>query len=139
MLIWVCFKTIFFIFILSKINCGKKFAKKMIHLQWNLFIKTESWKLIFIKLKSVYLSINLSTHLLTLVRIMTHLSQHEMIRFFRLYLVLLPDVFKWLYIYIYIYIHSHTHTHTHTYIVIHRHICFVLSELISVARHTSFS
>ena len=39
----------------------------------------------------------------------------------------------------------HTHTHTHIiyiyiyiYIVIHRQICSVLSELISVARHTSF-
>ena len=35
-------------------------------------------------------------------------------------------------IYIYIYIYMYI------YIVIHRQICFVLSELISVARHTSF-
>ena len=35
---------------------------------------------------------------------------------------------RWLYIYIYIYI----------YIVIHRQICFVLSELISVARQARF-
>ena len=34
--------------------------------------------------------------------------------------------------------HTHKHTHTHIYIVIHRQICFVLSELISVARHISF-
>ena len=33
---------------------------------------------------------------------------------------------------------THTHTHTHIYIVIHRQIYFVLSELISVARHISF-
>ena len=30
--------------------------------------------------------------------------------------------------------HTQTHTHTHIYIFIHRQICFVLSELISVAR-----
>ena len=29
-------------------------------------------------------------------------------------------------------------THTYIHIVIHRQICFVLSELISVAKHTSF-
>ena len=43
-----------------------------------------------------------------------------------------------------LYTHTHTHTHTHIYIyiyiyiVIHRQICFVQSELISVARHTRF-
>ena len=46
-----------------------------------------------------------------------------------------------LYFYTLIHIHTHTHTHTHAhaheyiYIVIHRKICFVLSELFSVAIH----
>ena len=42
---------------------------------------------------------------------------------------------EWHYI---IYIYIHTYIHIYIYIVIHRQICFVLSELISVARHTSF-
>ena len=45
---------------------------------------------------------------------------------------------------VHIFTNTHTHTHTHIYITytyiynIHRQICFVLSELISVARHISF-
>ena len=36
------------------------------------------------------------------------------------------------------YIDMNKSTYFYIYIVIHRQICFVLSELISVARHTSF-
>ena len=35
--------------------------------------------------------------------------------------------------------HTHTHTYIYIYIVIHRQICFVLSELISVARQARVS
>ena len=45
-----------------------------------------------------------------------------------MYIYIYTYIYKYTYIYIYIYI----------YIVIHRQICFVLSELISMARHTSF-
>ena len=34
--------------------------------------------------------------------------------------------------------HTHTHTYMYIYIVIHRQICFVLSELFSVARQARF-
>ena len=43
-----------------------------------------------------------------------------------------------IYIYIYIYILSSIYIYIYIYIVIYRQICFVLSELISVARHSRF-
>ena len=62
------------------------------------------------------------------------------------------NLYAYIYIYICIYayiyrstqfmriaLHLHTHTHIYIYIVIHRQICFVLSELISVVWHISFA
>ena len=61
------------------------------------------------------------------------------------YIYIYKHIYKYIYIYIYIhiytyiYIYIYVYIYIYIYIVIHRQICFVLSDLISVTRHTRFS